>query len=69
MAGPDRDAPVGRPLRGTPRPSDRVTHKSCGHVSDAVMVCSACGERIGARDVRADPGPGAVESLIAAPKA
>jgi hypothetical protein len=48
-------APDGPPLR--------VTHKSCGHVADAVLVCSACGERLEARDVRADPGPGAVEPL------
>jgi DNA-binding HxlR family transcriptional regulator len=41
-----------------------VTHKSCGHVSDAVMTCSACGEPIGPRDVRAAPGPGAVEPLV-----
>jgi len=49
-------APAGPPLV--------VTHKTCGHVSDAVMVCSACGERLGARDVRAAPGPGAVEPLL-----
>ena len=42
-------APDGPPLQ--------VTHKTCGHVSDAVMVCSACGERLGARDVRAAAGP------------
>jgi DNA-binding HxlR family transcriptional regulator len=41
-----------------------VTHKSCGHVSDAIMTCSACGEPIGPRDVRAAPGPGAVEPLV-----
>jgi DNA-binding HxlR family transcriptional regulator len=41
-----------------------VTHKSCGHVSDAVMTCSACGEPMGPRDVRAAPGPGAVEPLV-----
>jgi hypothetical protein len=41
-----------------------VTHKSCGHVSGAVMTCSACGEPIGPRDVRAAPGPGAVEPLV-----
>ena len=34
-------APAGPPLQ--------VTHRTCGHVSDAVMVCSACGERLGAR--------------------
>lgn len=41
-----------------------VTHKSCGHVSGAVMTCSACGESMGPRDVRAAPGPGAVEPLV-----
>ena len=41
-----------------------VTHKSCGQVSEAIMMCSACGEPIGARDVRAAPGPGAVEPLV-----
>jgi len=55
------EAPDGPPIQ--------VTHKSCGHVTDAVMVCSACGERLGARDVRAAPGPGAVEPLIGTPKA
>ncbi len=49
-------APDGPPLR--------VTHKSCGHVANAVMVCSACGEDLQARDVRAEPGPGMVEDLI-----
>jgi DNA-binding HxlR family transcriptional regulator len=49
-------APDGPPLQ--------LTHKACGHVTDAVMVCSACGERLEVRDVRAVPGPGAVEPLI-----
>jgi DNA-binding HxlR family transcriptional regulator len=49
-------APDGPPLE--------LTHKGCGHVADAVMVCSACSERIEARDVRAGPGPGAVEPLV-----
>jgi DNA-binding HxlR family transcriptional regulator len=43
-----------------------VTHKDCGQVSDSVLTCAACGEPIGARDVRAAPGPGAVEPLIGA---
>ncbi len=43
-----------------------VTHKGCGQVSDAVLTCSACGEPMGPRDVRAAPGPGAVEPLIGA---
>jgi DNA-binding HxlR family transcriptional regulator len=51
-------APNGPPLL--------VTHKGCGQVADAVLTCSACGEPIGPRDVRAAPGPGAVEPLIGA---
>ena len=49
-------APDGPPLQ--------VIHKGCGEISDAVSVCSACGERVGARDVRAVPGPGAIEPLV-----
>jgi DNA-binding HxlR family transcriptional regulator len=41
-----------------------VTHKACGQVADAMLTCSACGEPIGPREVRAAPGPGAVEPLI-----
>lgn len=51
-------APAGPPVE--------VTHKGCGEVTHAVMVCSACGEPLGARDVRAMPGPGAVEPLTEA---
>jgi DNA-binding HxlR family transcriptional regulator len=49
-------APAGPPLE--------VVHKSCSHVTHAVMTCSACGEAIGPRDVRAKTGPGAVEPLL-----
>jgi DNA-binding HxlR family transcriptional regulator len=49
-------APGGAPLE--------VIHTSCGEVSEVVMVCSACREPITARDVRARPGPGAVEALV-----
>jgi DNA-binding HxlR family transcriptional regulator len=49
-------APDGPPLR--------VRHKGCGKISTAVLVCSACGEPLGDRDVRAEPGPGAVEPLV-----
>lgn len=44
-------APAGPPIE--------VLHKGCGQVSEAVMVCSACSEPIGPRDVRAVSGPGA----------
>ena len=49
-------APDGPPLQ--------VTHKDCGEITEAVTVCSSCGEPIGALDVRAVPGPGAVEPLV-----
>jgi DNA-binding HxlR family transcriptional regulator len=39
-------------------PPIQVVHKSCGHLSEAIMHCSACGMAMGARDVRAAPGPG-----------
>ncbi len=53
-------APDGPPLQ--------VTHKACGHISNAVFVCSVCGERLQARDVRAAAGPGAVEPLVGTTK-
>src|ERR1700720_1640968 len=34
------------------------------HAADMRMICTSCGETIGPRDVRAIPGPGAVERLI-----
>ena len=49
-------APDGPPLQ--------LIHAGCGHVSEARMVCSHCGEDVGPRDVRAVPGPGEVERLI-----
>jgi DNA-binding HxlR family transcriptional regulator len=50
-------APEGPPLQ--------LVHKSCGKVSQAVMTCSACGERLSPRDVRAVSGPGDMDGLIA----
>jgi DNA-binding HxlR family transcriptional regulator len=49
-------APDGPPLK--------VMHKKCGKISQAVMTCSACGETLTARDVRAVPGPGDLDHLI-----
>ncbi len=43
-------APSGHPVE--------VRHKSCGEITNAVLVCECCGERIGPRDVTAEPGPG-----------
>jgi hypothetical protein len=48
-------APDGPPLE--------LIHKDCG-ITEARITCSTCGEPIGARDVRAIAGPGAVEPLV-----
>jgi DNA-binding HxlR family transcriptional regulator len=49
----DRHAahPAGRPVL--------LEHKGCGKEPSPRLVCSACGEPVAARDVRAKPGPGA----------
>ncbi len=39
-------------------------HKGCGGLFDPVMVCSACGEAVTARDVTVEPGPGALGALV-----
>ena len=51
-------APDGPPLQ--------VVHRSCGNVTDAVMTCAHCGERLTARDVTARPGPGDLDQLMMA---
>jgi DNA-binding HxlR family transcriptional regulator len=35
-----------------------LRHKGCAGQVDAHRICSACGERLTARDVMAEPGPG-----------
>src|ERR1035438_7915983 len=45
-------------------PPPELIHKDCGEVSQTVLTCTTCGEPIGARNVRAIPGPGAVEPLV-----
>jgi DNA-binding HxlR family transcriptional regulator len=45
-------------------PPVEIVHKGCGHVTEAALACSSCGETVGPRDVRAVPGPGAVEPLL-----
>ena len=49
-------APDGPPLQ--------LIHNGCGETADTRMVCQACGQPIGPRDVKAIPGPGAVEPLV-----
>jgi hypothetical protein len=51
-------APDGPPLE--------LVHKGCGEIAEARLTCSACGDAIGSRDVRALEGPGAVEPLLRA---
>jgi DNA-binding HxlR family transcriptional regulator len=41
-------APDGPPLE--------IVHQGCGHVAEAIMTCSACGEPIGAREVKVAGG-------------
>jgi DNA-binding HxlR family transcriptional regulator len=48
-------APDGPPLE--------LLHTACGKVSQAVMTCSACGERLSARALRPVPGPGDLDQL------
>ncbi len=54
--GDQHAAPDGPPLV--------IMHKECGNVAEAVMVCSACGDPLQARDVVAVPGPGEVEQTV-----
>jgi DNA-binding HxlR family transcriptional regulator len=41
-----------------------ITHKVCGHLSKAVMTCSACGDILNASAVQPAPGPGAGEPVV-----
>jgi DNA-binding HxlR family transcriptional regulator len=54
--GDKHAAPDGPPLE--------LVHQECGQISEARLTCTSCGEPIGARDVLARPGPGAVEPLV-----
>lgn len=38
-----------------------VRHAACGHLADAMVVCSECHEPLAAGSLRAEPGPGATE--------
>lgn len=54
--GDKHAAPQGPPLR--------IRHDACGKVTDAVLTCSHCGERVNARNVRALTGPGDLDGLV-----
>jgi len=45
-------------------PPVEMIHKGCGHVAQAVVVCSACGEALDGRDVRVQLGPGATDDSL-----
>jgi DNA-binding HxlR family transcriptional regulator len=40
-------------------PPVQVTHKACGKITQLVLSCEHCGERVTARDMTAQRGPGA----------
>src|SRR5580704_4219595 len=46
-------------------PPVELIHRACGEITEAVVVCSACGEAMGPDGVEAIAGPGAVEPLVA----
>src|SRR4051812_9385187 len=50
-------APDGAPLE--------VVHDACGEVMHVAATCRACGERVNARSVHAQPGPGAAPADFA----
>ena len=54
--GDKHAAPDGPPLQ--------LIHGQCGEISEAQLVCSACGDAIGPRDVKAIPGPGVAEDVV-----
>lgn len=41
-----------------------IEHRACGCTTTARMTCSACGEGLDARSVRATPGPGAAADSL-----
>jgi DNA-binding HxlR family transcriptional regulator len=40
-----------------------ILHEDCGGHMDDHFICERCGERLGARDVYAEPGPGATDRV------
>ena len=45
-------------------PPMRMVHKGCGNVTEAVMTCAHCGERLSALDVGAISGRGDLDGLL-----
>jgi DNA-binding HxlR family transcriptional regulator len=42
-------------------------HTACGHDADPVLICTHCGEQIGAGELKVRPGPGATDAQRAEP--
>jgi len=55
-----------RHTAGDEGPPVVLVHERCGHRADPELVCAHCGEEIDAREMRAEPGPGAVREPDAA---
>ena len=51
-----------RHLANEQGPALVLEHKACGHETQPELVCSHCGERLNARDMRAHVGPGAISA-------
>jgi DNA-binding HxlR family transcriptional regulator len=47
-------------------PPMRIRHQTCGRLTDAMLTCAHCGEPLDARNVRATPGRGDLDGLVAA---
>lgn len=41
-----------------------IVHKACGDLAEPHLVCGSCGERVGARDYTAVPGPGRTSPVM-----
>jgi DNA-binding HxlR family transcriptional regulator len=54
--GDQHAAPHGPPVT--------VVHTSCGSAAPTAVVCSSCGERVTARDVAVEPGPGRAHGAL-----
>ena len=51
----------------SPKPPVVLRHRGCGKQTRPHLVCSACGERVSAADVSAEPGPGASDPNMLPP--
>jgi DNA-binding HxlR family transcriptional regulator len=47
-------------------PPVQLVHKGCGTQVSPLMACPSCGEHVTARDMRAEPGPGALPAPVPA---